>query len=327
MSKKDFKRYSSIENSDKEKTILHFLEYFPELKEEEYIAREKLDGANMQIFFEKGVDGYRVGKRSSFLSKSDSFFDIWTTLENYKEELEVIQKDFETSGFNTFRLYGEIYGPGINGRVNYGNKKKIAIFDAWVSKGEKDEFGDLEEQQFTQAHLEEYLTITKTDHLLPPLVGKYKGLNTVMALNEEFDSLILNEVGNLAEGMVIQPYNKLYRIPGRNHFILKKKSKNFKDKEDKGGGNKLPKDPLPEGTSTLCSEFLSYINENRVLDVFSKHGNIEKDNQIGEYIRYVLDDAKEDFWKDNPELIMTDKQNKVVFNAGKQIVKLLYAHL
>jgi len=335
MSKENFKRYSSIENIDKEKTILHFLSYFPELADEKYIAYEKLDGANIQLLFDKDVDGFRVGKRSAFLDKDDTFFDIWDTLDKYKLNLEVIEDDFKRGPMQKMRLYGELYGPGINGRVNYGPSKRIAFFDLYYVDGEVDKDGELIEKLMCQRDFKALMKSWNVTDMMPPLKGMYKSLDEALAIDVEFESKVFEVskspqnpvLTNFAEGVVIQPYNKVYRIPGRSHFIMKKKSKRFKDKEDKGGANKKPKEALPEGTSKLCREFLSYINDNRIIDVFSKHGNIEEDKQIGEYIRYVLEDAKEDFWKDNPELILTDKQTKVVFNTGKQIVRLLYTHL
>ena len=73
----------------------------------------------------------------------------------------------------------------------------------------------------------------------------------------------------------------------------------------------------------LKAEFLTYINENRLESVFSKYGVIEKPQQIGEYIRYMLEDAKEDFLKDNDVSVLHKETLKEIFNAGHNIMKLL----
>jgi len=310
----DFKKYSSIENSYQAKAVMFWLKAFPELKDELFILTEKIDGANLQLVFEPGVAEYKVGKRKSFLFQGSPFFDVWNTLARYDAETSVLQRHTDEIG-KEVRVFGELFGPGINGRVNYGDKKKFRIFDIYIEN-------ILQSQAQLQSLAEKY----KFKHLLVPTVAMITGLENALDFDEKFKSMILNIEGNLAEGFVLRPYWQVFRMPSGDKFVLKKKRVGF---DDKGNGtkSKTPKEPLPKNIISLVANFQGYVNENRVLDTFSKYGPIESPKQIGEYIRYVLDDAKEDFLKDNPELDLDKSTAKIVFNVGKTIVELLKAHL
>ena len=77
----------------------------------------------------------------------------------------------------------------------------------------------------------------------------------------------------------------------------------------------------------MSAEFASYLTENRVLSVFSKQGVISEPKQLGQYIKWVLEDAIIDFKKDHPDLEIDDKTAKIVFNGGHLVVMLLKKHL
>ena len=74
---------------------------------------------------------------------------------------------------------------------------------------------------------------------------------------------------------------------------------------------------------------MSYITENRLQNLFSKMGEIERPNQIGDYIRAMLQDAKEDFLKDFGDdfSALSAKDHKAVFNAGRKIAHMLKERL
>ena len=72
----------------------------------------------------------KVGKRSCFLEETESFFDIWQTLERFSAELKLLQ-DYCDKNRVSLRVFGELFGPKINGRVDYGTEKKIAVFDIY----------------------------------------------------------------------------------------------------------------------------------------------------------------------------------------------------
>jgi len=251
------------------------------------------------------------------LTREDKFFGVWDVLARYDAELSVLQRFTDELG-KEVRVFGELFGPGIQGRVNYGDKKKFRIFDVEVA----DVAGDI---LLSQAKLQATMKIWDLLHMQVPIVAIVNGLENALDYPEKFNSMILNKEGNLAEGFVMRPFFQVYGMPSGERFVMKKKRPGFDDKN--GKSEKKPRKELPPNIIKLVSGFQDYINENRVLDTFSKYGPIESPKQIGDYIRYVLDDAKEDFNKDNPELDLDKDTAKIVFNVGKTIVDLLKAHL
>jgi len=307
-----FKKYSSIENSYQAKYVSKFANYCPKIQDAQYVAREKLDGANIQLLFTPNKP-MKVGKRTAFLEEGDKFFDIWSVLPKYKEELETLQKC--TDQWNKqLRVYGELVGPGINRRVNYGNEKTIWIFDVYVD-------GIL----MTQHELGQFLNRKMLGDMLVPTVGYFNSLKDALDVSVDFDSRVLDIKDNVTEGVIIQPLCEVIRSPNGERFILKKKGEKFKEVERKKHPDQTKlQDPL---VTKLNLEFRSYVNKNRVLSVFSKHGEISEPKQIGEYLRYVLDDAKQDFLKENTVVGLEDKQIKQVFNVGSMIVFMLKEYL
>lgn len=309
----DFRKYNSIENSYQTKFLLKVLSRHPELQEEQYIAREKIDGANIQLVFTPGQP-MKVGKRTSFLNEGEAFFDIWNTLEKYKEELEILQNRTNLTE-TTIRLYGEIYGNGIQKRVDYGNEKYIVFFDIEVA-------GELQSQKY----FDEIMRELGLNDFIPPKVGFYNNLNSALNFDVNFDSHILGKDNNPAEGIVIQPYNKVvYLFDTPDRFILKKKSDKFSEKE--GVKEHKPREQINPELLSILTNFRSYINTNRVLSVFSKHGEIQEPKEIGKYIKLILDDAKEDFLKDHEIPELDEKSTKIVFNVGTDIALLLRSYL
>lgn len=298
----DFKKFSGIENHYRQKFIDKMLKHNPTALEDIWEAREKLDGANIQLVFFPGKEMV-VGKRTSYLSPDENFFDIWNTLKKYSDELNRIQEYVDEYG-DPVRLYGEIYGPGINGRIDYGLEKKIAIYD---SEGHN---GKMEAQNLFQL----FMKTLKLNHMLPRLVAE-GSLMELLQLDVENKNM---------EGVVIKPWKESYYL-NDERFIVKKKAGAFLDKE------RNEEEPKRENTSDIAynlnKEFLKYINQNRILDVFAKYGPIQEEKQIGDYIRYVIEDAKSDFLKDVTLPELTKKQEKILYNAGGTVVGYLKTHL
>ena len=73
-----------------------------------------------------------------------------------------------------------------------------------------------------------------------------------------------------------------------------------------------------------------YLTENRLNDVLGHHGMITDKNQMGIYIRYMMEDAKEDFFKDNMDMFnaIPDKHKGKLFSiTGKIVSKLLLKYI
>lgn len=70
-----FKKYNSIDNHYQTKEIMRWLSEYPELENETFVLTEKVDGANIQLYFTPD-GGFKYGKRSAFLSPDEKFFDL-----------------------------------------------------------------------------------------------------------------------------------------------------------------------------------------------------------------------------------------------------------
>lgn len=313
----DFKKFTSIENTYRQKFIDKFI--FPEGCE--FVAREKLDGANIQLLFTPGKP-MKVGKRTAYIEENEDFYDIWNTLNKYKVELDGFQRYCDSLN-EPIRIYGEIYGQGVQKRVKYGSEKYIALFDAEI--GEK-----LLTQEEFELFIINFRNINNNPNyetLLPKSYGIFSKLSDALSIDVE------NMERSGAEGVVIQAYNhNVYNKHGER-FIVKKKSNAFEDtRQDaiaRGAGRAEPKEG--DVIYSLNRKFREYINKNRILDIYAKYGPITEPKQIGDYIKYTLDDAKTDFLKDHDLSIlvpdMDKKKEKDLYNVGGIIVNYLKENL
>ena len=312
------KKYASIENSYREKYIQRLLDWNPKVADFQYVITEKIDGSNIQLLFSP-KEKYKVGKRSCFLSEGENFYDIWGTLEKHKDLTDRLQNYVDT--FNcSVRVYGELYGEGVQKRINYGEGKKISLFDVvLIEEGKEKILSQLEMQKFMSQN-----------GLMRYSVPVFKILsNLSQALDFDVDGLasILSPSKDNVEGVVIKPYTEVTFDYNGGLFYLKKKSEAFEEKMS-SKKVKVQKEPVSGELIQLQSEFREYINKNRLLSVFSKEGEIEDPTQIGKYLGLLVNDAKEDFIKDHPEVTkMEKKEQKIVFNIGPLAVKLLREYL
>lgn len=317
-----FRKFPSIENSYRDKEICYWLDKFPELRDETYIITEKLDGSCISFVYEP--DGtFHVAKRSGFVGSDENFYDIQRVVYNEYKDIMYVFKNFAQSTKSTLNVYGELFGKGIQKRINYGPEKYIRFFDVTV-----------DDVMFSQREIEDFFSSLNIEDMLVPNFGTVKGLQAALDFNVEGVPTLINpDGGSFIEGVVIKPYEKMYMIPyGEdtpttklgNPFYLKKKSEKFNEVKPK-----REKKEVDEGIEVLRNSFKDYITENRVLSVFSKYGEIEHPKQIGDYIRLVLNDAKEEFEKDySDDLYELDKNElKQVYNVSKNVLAILNKYL
>ncbi len=308
----DFKKYNSIENHYSQKYLFKVLSQYPELGDIKYMVREKIDGANIQLVFTPN-EPMKVGRRSAYLKEDEAFFDIWNTLAKYNADL------LEFSGFSamsgkSLRLYGEIFGKGIQDRVYYGDEKYIRFFDAYV-----------DDVLLSQKEFEALFEDMKCEHLLAPKITVANNLNEALNVDVNFNSKLSTKEDNATEGVVITPYDRtVFLFSGDERLIIKKKNESFAETERKA---KVPKLEFNADHLAILTNFRGYINKNRVLSVFSKHGPISSIKDMGKYIKLVQEDAKEEFLKENELPPLDDKAQKIIFNVGTDIALLLKSFL
>jgi Rnl2 family RNA ligase len=305
-----FKRYTSIDNHYQQKVIDFFQTINPDLPNLTYSLTEKLDGANISIVIgECGKIQYT--KRNNVLAPGEDFYKINSLKETINKAIvEPIFKWMKEQGYQFVQLYGEIYGKGIQKRINYGDGINVKFFDLRINGNEF----------LTPAKLNDLFHSLSISEWLVRTIDIVDGLNNVLEYNVD----IKNEYGSMIEGFVIKPHNVEIVSPVGDRFVLKKKNEKFQEK------CKVKKEILEADEDVLKYNqiFRTYINENRVLSTISKLGPIENQKQIGQYVKCILDDAKDDFLKENtlPNKF-TNNDVKQVFNVGSAVFNLLKHHL
>ncbi len=314
-----FIKYSEIENSYQNKYIENELKYHPELKNCKYAAFEKIDGSNIQLILYPGIltledmfDKFDIASRSNKLNKNSNFqgASLPGLIEKYKEVIQQFQILSNSSEMN-LNVYGELYGYGIQKRINYGKEKNLVFFDMRTNG----QYMPQEEFCYLMSYIEHRLNI---ENLYVKPFKIFNSLEDALGLSPDFESSF-SPTRDHAEGWVIKPWNI------SSSFYLKIKSEKFKEK------TKIREIKNKEYSITvnkLKAYFNSLINENRVLSVFSKEGEIMRPDQIGDYVKWTLEDTKKDFLKEyNLESDLTPEEIKYIFNGGKHVVEILRKYL
>ena len=309
----DFKRYSSLDNHYQTKQLMRWLGEHPQLESEKFILEEKVDGANLQVtFFPDGT--YKIGKRSAYLKDDEDFYDARNVVAQYDKFIEHNQK-YVIDNNVKFTWYGEIYGSGIQKRINYGDDKQLAFFDLYVVDN------NLGVEYWMDAGTLRFIGDGMKAPMVP-IIDFVTGLSTALEYDREFKSKLSDDQ---AEGFVIKPFNKHYFLKCGSRFVFKAKSDKFAEKMKV---QVKERKEVPENVLKAFTDFQGYVTDNRLDNVIGNHGPFEKPNQIGDYIRYMMDDMKKDFQADGFDESKFEKDElKQIYNVGHKIVPLLKARL
>lgn len=305
-----FVKFTSIENSYRTKYIDGFLQLDPTIANERFVVTEKVDGSNFQWEFSPEGD-VRCGSRNNYLDMSGSFQGA-VIRDLYAAHAVVLDKLIKLAiqTDSTIRLYGELYGEGIQKRVDYGRGKKLIYF-AMMINGDWLCFREFQER----------IANAGGGQWIVPILFIADGLNEALETDIEFNTLLNNKENNLAEGVVISMYDRVVTDGHGSPFILKKKHEQF------GEGKVKEAKAVDATVLALNASFREYINENRILSVFSKEGVISSPKEIGKYIKLIMDDAREDFEKDFNLSTLDKNQLKGVYNVGSVLAVALKEYM
>ena len=312
-----FIKFPEIDNHYQSKTVDQFLSEFPELKDTLFILKEKLHGTNIQLIFEPNKP-MEVGSRNRVIPIGESFFGIRDFLYNdiHMQELMLHMQKYSDKSDSLVNLYGEFIGPGINKGVDYGDKKHLLFFNMRLDK-----------HMLSDKGMECFFGDRGLLYLLCPTVDMVTGLRKAIEYDVVLKSCIypIAEGDNIMEGVVIKPYYEYYINSGGHTVYLKKKNEKFIEKMKRKKRVKSQKDPISQELLDLHDEFRSYLTPMRIQGIFSKYGEMKENKQLGEYIKYMLKDAKKDFLKDNSGYMesLDKKETQYVYNHAKWIVKML----
>jgi len=288
----------------------------------EWHISEKIHGSNISILFTSPNDAPKIFSRNQEITGAN-FYNADDTINTMIEKLSPIINQFIKQTKATVRVFGELFGPGIQKGVKYGPERKIRIFDMMVN----DEFQ-------SQENMENFFYDMGIGNLLVPKLKIAATFKEAMEYDEVFQSTLFEtDEKNHAEGIVIKPYKDTMVDGQGSVFYVKKKNKKFKEKQ------KVKKirteTQYSEEVNTMRALFLSYINKNRVESVFSKEGEIQSYSEIGKYIPLIHKDALEDFNRDylphehggEYTETFTKAERKYIFNSSKEVVALLKEYL
>ena len=308
-------KYPDIENSFRMATIENLGRY-----DGLFVAEEKIDGSNFQIEIDRNGNK-TFYSRNHPLSENSKFYGFQDVVERqeFVELFEKVSEYCSSQNYTSIHLFGELYGKGINGRVNYGSSKNIVFFDAFVEKENTITW-------LTRVQLEVLFHVCEATDLLIPVL-KSGTLEELLSIDVENLQSAYSPTNDNAEGIVIKPYSVIvptdfYKevgtMDGTSPAYIKKKAQRFL--ETKGTRVKKPREK-----SEFEDVFLEYINDNRVKSVFSKEGVIPDKRYISKYIGFVIDDAYKDFKWDYPDYPDEDKKN-IIKPAGNAVAKILLGY-
>lgn len=323
----DFVKYPSIENSYRDKYLRYMKEKYPDLERESFVLQEKVDGANFQTFITKDVVVH--SKRNSVLNPGDKFYGWEEVVRSYGELYKLVQQGMISDNIETVRLYGELYGGGIQNRVAYSETKNICYYDLCIKWP-----GECQERFVDARFFRSFMDGFSEKLKMPPIsirVPEHElsfGLKDALNVSLERDTLLSDgtiDGDKQIKGYVIKPWENVYLDGNGSPFRLKMKNEKFMDG---GSPKKLPKE-LPEHIKAGRDVFSEYLNENRVKDYFSKNGEIQSDKQIGEYLSGITKDAISDLRKDwgGFDESSKDEQKQITRIAGNVLMPILRKYL
>jgi hypothetical protein len=347
-----FERYADIASCRQHA----FFANFEVAADQKFVIQEKVDGANIQLGFAPDCP-YFVGRRNGALKMGERFFDLWTTLGRCKPWLDVIQQFVDEGACSAseidqhrvlgawfelpspgqpeglepsvrqewvqdppclLRLYGELCGPGVNGRVKYGAEQRIVLFDAKL-RGKM-----LSPQQFVV--LMARLGIPQGGHpdstqsegpiVLVPVLGSAMGLDEALKFDCGVDSKILGQAGNTCEGGVIKPWDTVMYNARGQRLYCKNVNPSFQETT-----------PFFAGRSDRSLEAApqsgaSYLTRNRALSVISKEGTPKNVSLLAKHVKALLEDAQKAYREDHPAA--TDKDVKQAFRRTGGLAHSLF---
>lgn len=297
-----FKKYSSIENYYQEG---FFITLCKATAQDEYLwcVTEKIHGANFQVYYD-GED-FLIGSRNRWLNPNENFYNLYNLINEIKPNIMELMMEFSKKP--PIRLYGEVYGDGVQKGVKYSKEKRIRFFDIKV---QDDYMPYAQAEYFFEKFNIPYIRVKeKIQGTINEVINKVNTHFNSEVAEGEYATL----ENNLCEGVVIKPYMFNAYTDKGERVIIKKKNEEFLEK------SKFPKTPNPKkeiAYSQCIEDVKPYINNNRFDSVFSKD-NYQKPD-FGTFIKAYAQDVVEDASKDNIEFKDIKILNNIIAKNTKE---------
>jgi Rnl2 family RNA ligase len=314
-----FKKYNSIENTYRKKATEQV--YLHDYGNDVFVVQEKVHGANFSFI----TDGnsIKVAKRTSLIAEGENFNNYEYVLNKYEKAIKTLFKlvkiDFPETEIMT--VFGEIFGGNYPHPLVQKVEGMVRIQKGVFYSPENDFYAFdicLDHKQ--------YLDVTIANTFFEK-VGMFYAktlfagtFSECMAYPNAFDSKVrmwlnLPQIeDNICEGTIIKPLVSK-RFGNGQRVIFKNKNEKWSEKSHE----RRSKVSKPSATSVLSdtekelmNTLLSYVNENRLMNVQSKLGEFSP-KQTGKTIGLLAKDALEDFVKDHEtDWNNTEKQHQKV---------------
>lgn len=335
-----FKKYNSITNSYREKTIQHIEMAGLAIPNVMWSLSEKIHGANLGAYSD-GIDT-QFASRNSFVS--DSFYGLFnglseeltptinliaqTIIENYRDKFDI----------KFIIIYGELFGgqyphkdierlkgvSQVQDRVYYNPDVKFSAFDIYCECGEDSFYLNVDEAN----NLFRYYSLFHANELASGSLAE------MLEYSNHFESTLPSLYGlpalpdNTCEGVVIKPIIAKNFNSGERVIL---KSKNIKFTERANRQPHTPAEPLTSEQIEAIEVATSYITENRLDAVLSKSGDSLIDKSIGKYMGLLVKDAIEELNGTSNVLSKLDKTltkpiNKHINGVARRIVLQKLGH-
>lgn len=299
-----FIAYPSISNYDK---VANILTQFMNIL---VVAEHKIDGSNFQIIFEydeKNVLNVKYASRNLVLDKDTKNFSFEASVRDQEGVIERIKSYIlADKNITQLNLYGELYGClRCANRVKYFDPTpphdKLKFFEIKINGT------SLTVEKFY--NLCEQLDIPKVE-----CIGVME-LREALKIDLYDPNLIsrLTQGSKYIEGIVIKCFDKPLFAP------IKIKTPEFCEYERGKDVAAQKKEPCPPSATLVYEQQLrNYVTENRIINVLSKQPYSKKDIPL--ICTHVIEDALQDFHKNNESTRETITMKSCVFKEAKQQV-------
>lgn len=320
--------YPSVVNLHNPDQLKIFCDEFPELSTCDWAIEEKFHGFNFQVtYLPESVLGYEpdyAGSREIQITRGMKFYGAWSTIDDEKLYFQKV-RDYSRQKGIRLTMYMEIYGGKISQGIDYNfeqGKRRLRFIGTKINDSllPPKDFYDLMYEIGIPIGLYSFpmAIVTGVEAILAynPVFRSIDAISGDYSKTPEFDR-------TFAEGFVAKPFHKHYINKGEKNILIKIKNPVFE--EFKKTRVRTPRIIAPE-INELRDSFKEFLNMNRIQSAFSKIGPITSKEQIMTYLKFIMNDAKEDFEEQYDAEYLKEfsaEDMKSIYNVGNFLSKQL----
>ena len=323
-----FKKYPSIENSYRKKIIDTIIEQ--EFDQGDFVVQEKAHGANLSFWYD-GTN-FQSAKRTGFID--NDFYDYEGVEKKYTKYIIDLYQLLKNDGydFEILVIYGELIG-GTYPHKDVLKDNSATRIQKGIFYAPHNDFYAID--MTLDGHLQDIDTFVKYMEQGGFLYAKtiFRGsLQDCLSYPNKFQSQIykwldLPEIeDNCCEGTVIKPVKPAF-FRNTERVILKNKNEKWAEKAREKKRPPKAKPVYSDEVNKLCEALDLLVTQNRLRNVISKIGAIQK-SEFGKLMQAFSKDCLEDFNTDHAsEFQQLDKkeQKYITRNLNNTCSKLIRA--